>query len=67
MMIVAWLWLSQDVVDICLEMFNCLPAEKATAIRKRNFLNKFCVSYNELCKIFTDRAKQELATFLFYY
>ena len=30
----------QEVVDICLEMFNCLPAEKAIAIRKRNFLNK---------------------------
>jgi len=37
-------------------MFNCLPAEKAIAIRKQNFLNKFCVSNNELCKIFTDRA-----------
>ena len=43
-------------MDICLEMFNCLPAEKAIAIRKQNFLNKFCVSNNELCKIFTDRA-----------
>jgi len=46
-------------------MFNCLLAEKAMAIRKRNFLNKFCV-YNELCKIFTDRAKKELATLLAY-
>ena len=55
-------------MDICLEMFNCLPAaaEKAIAIRKRNFLNKFCVSNNELCKIFTDRAKKELATLLAY-
>jgi len=53
-------------VDICLEMFNCLPAEKAIAIRKRNFLNRFCVSNNELCKIFTDRAKKELATLLAY-
>ena len=44
----------------------CLPAEKAIAIRKRNFLNKFCVSNNELCKIFTDRAKTELATLLAY-
>ena len=53
-------------MDICLEMFNCLPAEKAIAIRKRNFLNRFCVSNNELCKIFTDRAKKELATLLAY-
>ena len=50
---------SQEVVDICFEMFNCLPAEKAIAIRKRNFLNKFCVFNNELCKIFTDRAKKK--------
>jgi len=57
---------SQEVADVCLEMFNCLPAEKAIAIRKRNFLNKFCVSNNELCKIFTDRAKKELATLLAY-
>jgi len=61
--------ISQEVVDICLEMFNCLPArpaEKAIAIRIRNFLNKFCVSIHELCKIFTDRAKKELATLLAY-
>ena len=57
---------SQEVVDICFEMFNSLPAEKAIAIRKRNFLNKFSVSNNELCKIFTDRAKKELATLLAY-
>jgi len=55
---------SQEVVDICLEMFDCLPAEKAIAIRKRNFLNKFCVTNNELCKVFTDHAKKELATLL---
>jgi len=54
---------SHEVVDICLETFNCLPAEKAIAIHKRNFLNKFCVTNNELCKIFTDHAK-ELATLL---
>jgi len=42
----------------------CLPAEKAIAIRKRNFLNKFCVTNNELCKVFTDHAKKELATLL---
>jgi len=53
-------------VDICLEMFNCSPAEKAIAICRRNLLNKFCVSNNELCKMFTDRAKKELATLLAY-
>ena len=53
-------WDSDMVAD------RSLPAEKAIAIRKRNFLNKFCVSNNELCKIFTDRAKKELATLLAY-
>ena len=47
---------SQDVVGICLEMFNCLPAEKAIAIRKRNFLNKFCVTNND-CVILIMRRK----------
>jgi len=42
----------------------CLPAEKAIAIRERNFLNKFCVTNSELCKVFTDRVKKELATLL---
>ena len=28
---------SQEVVDTCLDMFNCLPAEKAIAIRKKTF------------------------------
>ena len=45
-------------------MFNCLPAEKAIAICKRNFLNEFCVTNNELCKVFTIHAKKELATLL---
>ena len=57
---------SQEVVGTCLEMFNCLPAEKAIAIRKRNFLTKFSVTNDELCKIFTDRAKRELATIRYY-
>ena len=45
-------------------MFNCLPAEKAIAIRKMIFSNTFCVTNNELCKVFTDHAKKELATLL---
>ena len=53
---------SQDGVDICLEVFHCLPAEKA--IRKHNFVNKLCVTNNDLCKIFTDHTKNELAILL---
>jgi len=32
---------SQETVDVCLEMFGCLQAERTIAIRKRKFLNKF--------------------------
>jgi len=34
---------SQETVDVCLEMFGCLQAERTIAIGKRKFLNKFCV------------------------
>ena len=31
---------SQDVVAVCLEMFNCVPAEQTVAMRKAKFLKK---------------------------
>ena len=34
---------SQEIVDVCLEMFNCHQSEQTIAIRKRKFLNKFSV------------------------
>jgi len=34
---------SQETVDVCLQMFNCLQAEQTIAIRKRKFLDKFSV------------------------
>jgi len=37
---------SQEVVDDCLEMFNCPPAVKTIAVRKSNFLTKFKLSSN---------------------
>jgi len=42
---------SQEIVDVCLEMFNCLQAEQTIAIRKRKFLNKFSVTHNALCRV----------------
>ena len=51
---------SQETVDVCLEMFGCLQAERTIAIRKRKFLNKFCVIQNTLCRIFVAIAKTEL-------
>jgi len=43
---------SQDIVDVCLEMFNFLQAVQTIAIRKRKFLNKFSVINNVLCQVF---------------
>ena len=31
---------SQEVIDECLGMFNCLPAQQVIATRKRKFLKK---------------------------
>ena len=42
---------SQDVVDICLEMFNCVPAEQTVAIRKAKFLKKVSNSSNMLYSV----------------
>jgi len=50
----------ETVVDVCLEMFGCLQAERTIAIRKREFLNKFCVIHNALCRAFVVIAKTEL-------
>ena len=51
---------SQEIVDVCLEMFNCLLAEETIAICKRKFLNKFSVINNVLCQVFVVIAKKEL-------
>ena len=48
-------------VDVCLEMFGCVQAERTIAIRKRKFLNKFSVVHNALCGVFVATAKTELA------
>jgi len=42
---------SQETVDVCLEMFGCLQAERTIAIRKRKFLNKFSVTHNALRRV----------------
>jgi len=50
---------SQETVDVCLEMFNCLQAEQTIAIRKRKFLKKFNVIHNVLCQVLFVNAKKE--------
>ena len=46
---------------ICLIVY---PQRRVLLFAKRIFLNTFCVTNNELCKIFTDHAKKELAALL---
>ena len=52
---------SQETVDVRLEMFGCLQAERTIAIRKRKFLDKFCVIHNALRRVslFVAIAKTE--------
>jgi len=51
---------SQEVIDDCLEMFNCPPAEKTIVVRKCKFLTKFKLSSNILCSALVDKAELEL-------
>jgi len=51
---------SQEVVDDCLEIFYCPPAEKTIAVRKCKFLTKFKLSSNILCRALVDTAELEL-------
>ena len=52
---------SQDVVDICLEMFNRVSAEHTVAIRKTKFLTIVSnISGNIVCA----EATKELTTFI---
>jgi len=53
---------SQEVVDYCLEMFNCPPAEETIAIRKCKFLTKFKLSSNIFCRALTEKAELELSS-----
>jgi len=51
---------SQETVDVCLEMFGCLQAERTIAIRKRKFFNKFSIIHNALYRVFVVTAKAKL-------
>jgi len=50
---------SQETVDVCLEMFGCIQAERTIAIGKRKFLKKFSIIHNALCSVFVVTAKSE--------
>jgi len=47
---------SQEVIDVCLGMFNCLPAQQFIALRNGKFLRKFTTTDNVLCRACADNA-----------
>ena len=51
---------SQDIVDACRKIFNCISSELAIARRKAKFLGKITASENKLCYIFAVNAIKEL-------
>ena len=53
---------SQEIIDVCLGVFNCLPAQQVIALRKRNFLRKFRATDNLLCRACIDNAVKETAS-----
>ena len=51
---------SQDIVDTCRDIFNCLPAESVIANCRYKFLCKISVSQNKLCCLFSANAVKKL-------
>jgi len=51
---------SQDVIDTCWDISNCLPAESVIANHRCKFLGKISVSENKLCSLFAANAVKEL-------
>jgi len=52
---------SQDIAEVCREIFNYLSAESAIASRRWKFLEKITVSKNKLCNIFVVDDTKELS------
>ena len=55
---------SQDIVNECGEIFNCLSAKSTIASRRWKFLEKITVSQNKLCTIFVVTDTKELSEML---
>ena len=53
---------AQDVVDVGLEMFNCVSAEHTIAMRNAKFLKRVNNSKHMLCQTFAVEAAEEQAT-----
>jgi len=52
---------SQDIVEECREIFNCLSVESAIASRRWKFLEKLLYQKNKLCNIFVVNDTKELS------
>ena len=55
---------SQEVVEMCKQIFGCQTPSDVVANRKCKFLSKFIVSDNMLCQVFKDVAMHELTLML---
>jgi len=51
---------SQEVVEMCKQIFGCQTPSGVVANRKCKFLSKFIVSDNMICQVFKDVAMNEL-------
>ena len=53
----------KKIIDVYLDMFNCLPAQQVIALRKRKFLRKkFSITDNVLCRVCADNAVKEMSS-----
>jgi len=52
---------SQDIVDECMTMFNCLSVEDSLLKRKCKFMSKLGSCKNSLISVFADNAAEELS------
>ena len=51
---------SQEVVEMCKQIFGCQTPSDVVANRKCKFLSKFIVLDNMICQVFKDVALNEL-------
>ena len=53
---------SNEIVYWCRYMFNCVDVEDTLSVRKRKFLQKYCLLDNTVCALCRQQADIELAS-----
>ena len=53
---------SNEIVYWCRYMFNCVDVEDTLSVRKRTFLEKYCLLDNTACALCRQQADIELAS-----